>query len=73
MLPESWDESKTVCKGDVVGFKIEEGEGKKKVLSSRLPPTFPAPSPLIFSLAFKDGGRDQRTSEFPLKNACSTG
>ena len=70
MLPESWDESKTVFKGDVDGFQIEEGEGegegegKKKVLSS--PPPFPAPPPLIFSLAFQDGGRDQRTSEFPL-------
>ena len=69
MLPESWDESKTVFKGDVDGFKIEEGEGKKNVFS----PSLPAPPPLIFSLAFQDGGRDQCTSEFPLKNVCSTG
>ena len=64
MLPESWDESKTDFKGEVDGFKIEKGEGKgtKKFFSSRLP----AP-PLIFSLAFQDGGRDQRISEFPLQ------
>ena len=59
ILPESWDESKT-------DFKGGRGRGTKKVFSSRLP----APPPLVFSLAFQDGGRDQCTSEFPLKNDC---
>ena len=30
ILPESWDESKTDFKGEVDGFKIGEGEGRKK-------------------------------------------
>ena len=39
ILPESWDESKTDFKGQVDGFKIGEGEGRKKyaVFSPRLP------------------------------------
>ena len=40
ILPESWDESKSV---------------------------------LVFLVAFQDGGHDQCTSEFSLKNACSAG
>ena len=31
------------------------------------------PSPLVFFVAFQDGGHDQCTSEFSLKNACSAG
>ena len=55
MLPESWDESKTVFKGDVDGFQIEEGEGegKKKVLSSPPPPPFPPLLPSSFPWLFK--------------------
>ena len=53
MLPESWDESKTVFKGDVDGFQIEEGEGEgtKKVLSSP-PPPLSRPSSLHLFLGF---------------------
>ena len=29
--------------------------------------------PLVFFIAFQDGGHDQCTSEFSLKNACSAG
>ena len=50
ILPESWDESKSVFKGEVDG--------------------------LVFLVAFQDGGHDQSTSEFSLKNvknACSAG
>ena len=79
ILPESWDKSKTNFKGEADGFKIREGEveGRKKfaVFSSCLPapPSFNAPPTLLLSVAFQDGGRDQCTSEFPLKNAYSTG
>ena len=80
ILPESWDESKSVFKGEVDGFKIGEGEGRggKILLSSLLPapPPFHRPSPLVFLVAFQDGGHDQSTSEFSLKNvknACSAG
>ena len=76
ILPESWDESKTDFKGEVDGFKIGEGEGEgRKNYSSRLPAPsrFHRPSPLVFSVAFQDGGHDQCTSEFSLKNACSAG
>ena len=38
----------------------ERGRGGKKSL-------LPAPSPIVFSMAFIDGGRDQCTSEIPLK------
>ena len=47
ILPESWDESKTGIKGEVDGYKIEEGEGRKKykkyfILSPPRPfPPFP--------------------------------
>ena len=47
ILPESWDESKTDIKGEVDGYKIEEGEGRKKykkyfILSPPRPfPPFP--------------------------------
>ena len=66
ILPENWDESKTVFKGDADGFKIEEGRGRGEKLLS-------APPLLVFSLAIQDGGRVQCTSEFSLKNACSAG
>ena len=49
ILPESWDESKGVFKGEV------DGEEK------------------VFFVAFQDGGHDQCTSEFSLKDACSAG
>ena len=55
ILTEGWDESKTDFKGDVDGFNIQE---------------IPAPPPLVFSLAFQDGGHDQCTSQFLSKNAC---
>ena len=57
ILPESWDESKSV-------FKVEVDPA---------PPSFHRPSPLVFFVAFQDGGHDQCTSEFSLKNACSAG
>ena len=63
ILPESWDKSKSDFKGEVDGFKIGEG----------VPPPFHRPSPLAFFVAFQDGGHDQCTSEFSLKNACSAG
>ena len=34
---------------------------------------FHRPSPLVFFVAFQDGGHDQCTSEFSFKNACSAG
>ena len=45
ILPENWDESKIVFKGDVDGFKIEgrKGEGRKAPLR---------PSPLSLFLSF---------------------
>ena len=64
--------SQKLIQGEVDGCEIEEREGRKNtknIFSSlllALPPPFPAPPPFIFSLAFQDGGRDQRTSEFPL-------
>ena len=72
ILPESWDESKNVFKGEVDGFKIGEGEGR----GGKNPPPFHRPYPLVFLVAFQDGGHDQSTSEFSLKNvknACSAG
>ena len=62
LLPESWGESITDFKGELDGFDIDEGEGKGRKKS-----LLPAPSPIVFSLAFIDGGRDQCTSEIPLK------
>ena len=62
LLPESWGESITDFKGEVDGFNTDEGEGegrKKSLLT--------APSPIVFSMAFIDGGRDQCTSEIPLE------
>ena len=44
ILPESWDESKSVFKGEVDGFKIGDWEGrggKNTPLSSPLPPPLP--------------------------------
>ena len=75
ILPESWDKSKSVFKGAVDGFKIGEGEGTegKNTPLSFLPPPFHRPSPWVFFVAFRDGGHDQCTSEFSLKNACSAG
>ena len=77
ILPESWDESKTDFKREVDGLIGEgEGEGREKYsLASRLPapPPFHHPSPLVFFVAFQDGGHDQCTLEFSLKNACSAG
>ena len=46
---------------------------QKLILREKFPPPFLAPPPLLFSLAFQDGRRDQCTSKFPLKNACSAG
>ena len=53
ILPESWDESKSVFKGEVDGFKIGDWEGrggKITPLSSPLPPPLPLS---LFSLLFK--------------------
>ena len=60
-----------------MGIKYRRGRGgEEKIqkifhpLSSPPLPPFPTPPPLVFSLAFQDGGRDQCNSEFPLKKAC---
>ena len=45
ILPESWDKSKTDFKGEVDGFKIKEGEGRKKYITLTLTP--PLSSPLL--------------------------
>ena len=47
---------------------LKQGRGGK-ILSSLLPasPPFHHPSPLVFFVAFQDGGHDQCTSEFSLK------
>ena len=62
VLPESWDESKSDFKGEVDGFEIGEGEGR----GGKYPPLH-RPSPLLFFVAFQDGGHDQCTSELSLK------
>ena len=59
ILPESWDESKSVFKGEVDGFKIGEGEGRRGKNTPLSPPRLP---PLVFFVAFQDGGHDQCTS-----------
>ena len=59
---ESWGESKTCFKGEVYGLKKEEGEGRKNI-----PSVLAAPPPYFF-FGYLDGGRDQCTSEFLLKN-----
>ena len=45
ILPESWDESKNVFKGEVDGFKIGEGEGRGRggeemAATIKVPPSF---------------------------------
>ena len=77
ILPESWDESKPDFKGEVDGFIVgeREGEGRKNT-PSRSHCSFGEPVHKIdgvFSVAFQDGGHNQCTSEFSLKNACSAG
>ena len=61
-----------------MGLKQGSGRGGEEriwrfLLSSPAPPPFHRPSPLVFFVAFQDGGHDQCTSEFSLKNACSAG
>ena len=45
ILPESWDKSKTDFKGEVDGFKIEEGvgEGRERYLTLTLTPLLSSP------------------------------
>ena len=50
--------------GEVDGFKIGEGEGR----GGKYPP-FHRPSPLVFFVAFQDGGHDQCTSELSCLRA----
>ena len=64
VLPESWDESKSDFKGEVDGFEIGEGEGR----GGKYPPLH-RPSPLLFFVAFQDGGHDQCTSELSCLRA----
>ena len=63
ILPESWGESITDFKGEVDGFNMDAGEREGSEKKSLLP----AHLPIVFSLAFQDGGRYQCTSEIPLK------
>ena len=65
ILPGSWKESKTDLKEEVDGFQIVTLTPTSSLLSA--PPSFPAPPPLVFSLAFQDGCRDQFTSEILSK------
>ena len=59
ILPECWDESKTDIKGEVDGYKIEEGEGEEKIqkifspLSSPPLPPFPPHLSKSFPWLFK--------------------
>ena len=68
ILPESWNKFKTDLKEEVDGFQIVTLTPTSSLLHAPPPfPAVPAPPPLVFSLAFQDGCRDQCTSEFLSK------
>ena len=69
ILKKSWDKNSFSLNVN----KQFEFKSAKSYFNPNSSSLLPTPPPLVFSLAFQGGDRNQCTAEFPLKNGCSGG